>query len=56
MNGQDGNLDALAWFGTFLGLANFDKNSAQQEDQKAMQQKLDLILAKLDALERREQN
>lgn len=52
MGGQDGTLDALAWFGTFLGLANFDKNTAQHNEQQVIQQKLDLILAKLDALER----
>lgn len=54
MDSQDGTLDALAWFGTILGIANFDKNTSQYTEQKIMNQKLDLIIAKLDALERGE--
>lgn len=44
--------DAIALFNTFLGLLNYDKNSAQHEEQNEMQVKLDAILLKVENLER----
>jgi hypothetical protein len=50
-NGYD-TFDAIALFNTFLGLLNYDKNSAQHEEQNEMQVKLDAILLKVENLER----
>lgn len=43
----------LSIFGTYLGLINWDSNTAQHEHQKELERKIDTILDKLDHIERR---
>lgn len=40
-------------FNTSLGLMNFSKNTEQKEHQEELENKLDIILSKLEAIERR---
>lgn len=42
----------LALLNTILGLANIDKNNEQYEIQKHMQSQMNLVLSKLDEIER----
>lgn len=45
--------DGIELFNTMMGLLNYASNSSQHENQVGMEKKLDLILAKLSALEGR---
>ena len=45
--------EVISLFNTLLGVLNYDKNTAQHEEQDKIQGKLDLILEKLETLERR---
>lgn len=44
---------ALALFNTNIGMSNVRKNDDQKAQQNAMNAKIDLILQKLDSIERR---
>ena len=44
---------ALALFNTNIGMSNVRKNDDQKAQQDAMNAKIDLILQKLDSIERR---
>lgn len=52
MNPKDGynTFDVIALLDTFLGLLNYGKNTLQHKDQSVINQKLDLLLEKVDQL------
>lgn len=43
--------DIVALFNTYLGIVNYEKNTAQRKEQEVIKGKLDEILLKLDKLE-----
>lgn len=50
---DNNNIDAIALFNTLLGLVNMDKNTMSQIHSQEIEDKIDLILTKLEAIERR---
>lgn len=42
--------DIVALFNTYLGIVNYEKNTAQRKEQEVIKGKLDEILLKLDKL------
>lgn len=50
---QNQPFDCIELFNTILGLMNYEANTGQQEEQRIMHQKIDLILKRLEAIERR---
>lgn len=51
-NGENINgVDAIALFNTFLGLTNMEKNTASQEHSKILEDKMDMVLEKLERLD-----
>ena len=42
--------DIVALFNTYLGIVNYEKNTAQRKEQEIIKGKLDEILLKLDKL------
>lgn len=42
--------DIVALFNTYLGVVNYEKNTAQRKEQEVIKGKLDEILLKLDKL------